>query len=175
MMIHQICCNKWILKRLQNYATHLELQNSLWSSLSWSVKEILKHSLTNLQETKDTRTVKTNSFYYYYILNGGENGVSLTGVHVRSVRQRLGLPPKTHGFLLLLLQDEAAQVGLDLDAKHREFLSVHFCESLFFSSNTNLFQLLLLQRLGLFCQVFKLILLLQPLLPPLDLCKNSTT
>lgn len=41
----------------------------------------------------------------------------LTGVHVRSVGQRLGLPPKTDGFLLLLLlllQDEPTQVGLDL-------------------------------------------------------------
>lgn len=38
----------------------------------------------------------------------------LTGVHVCSVRQRLGLPPITDSFLLLLLQDEPAQVGLDL-------------------------------------------------------------
>lgn len=55
------------------------------------------------------------------------------------------------------------------------FVRVSEFKKLFFFLHTNLFQLLLLQRLGLFCQVFKLILLLQLLLPPLDLCKNSTT
>lgn len=40
-------------------------------------------------------------------------------------------------------------------------------------SPTNLFQLLFLQRLGLLCQVFKLILFLQLLLPPLNLWNSS--
>lgn len=39
-----------------------------------------------------------------------------------SVRQRLGLPPIADSFLLLLLHDEPAQVGLDLGVKHRESL-----------------------------------------------------
>lgn len=70
-----------------------------------------------------------------------------TGVHVRSVGQRLRLPPEVHGLLLLLLQDEPAQVGLDL------------------------LQLLLRQHLGLVRLVLRLVLLLQPPLVPLDLCK----
>lgn len=71
--------------------------------------------------------------------------LSPTGVHVRSVGQRLRLPPEVDGLLLLLLQDEAAQVGLDL------------------------LQLLLRQRLGLVRLVLPLVLLLQPPLVPLDL------
>lgn len=103
-------------------------------------------------------------------------------MHVRSVGQRLGLPPKTDGFLLLLLlllQDEPSQVGLDLGVNtvSRYTASVGFGRRrdvfLFSASRTNLVQLLLLQRLGLVRQVFKLVFLLQPLLLPLDLCKNS--
>lgn len=105
-------------------------------------------------------------------------------MHVRSVGQRLGLPPKTDGFLLLLLlllQDEPTQVGLDLGVNtvSRYTASVGFGKAkgrfLFFFSapRTNLVQLLLLQRLGLVRQVFKLVFLLQPLLLPLYLCKKS--
>lgn len=54
----------------------------------------------------------------------------LTGVHVCSVRQRLGLPPVTDSFLLLLLQDESAKVGLDLRVKtvshYGALVLVHF-------------------------------------------------
>lgn len=100
-----------------------------------------------------------------------------TGVHVCSVRQRLGLPPITDGFLLLLLQDEPAQVGLDLGQNSMTCLGSTDGQFfvLFFSRwfHTNLFQFLLLQRLGLVRQVFKLVLLLQPLLLPLYLCKDS--
>lgn len=77
--------------------------------------------------------------------------LSPTGVHVRSVGQRLRLPPEMNGLLLLLLQDEPAQVGLDL------------------------LQLLFRQRLGLVRLVLHLVLLLlQPPLVPLNLCKNVT-
>lgn len=74
------------LKETTNYATHWELQNSLGSSLSWSVKEILKHLLTNLQETKNTRTVKTNSLYYhhYYYVEVKTASVSLVCMCVLS-------------------------------------------------------------------------------------------
>lgn len=104
-------------------------------------------------------------------------------MHVRSVGQRLGLPPKTDGFLLLLLlllQNEPTQVGLDLGvntvSRYTASAGVRKAKGrfVFFSaSRTNLVQLLLLQRLGLVRQVFKLVFLLQPLLLPLYLCKNS--
>lgn len=45
--------------------------------------------------------------------------VGLTGVHVRPVGQRLCLPPEVHGFVLLLLEDQTAQVGLDLRSEER--------------------------------------------------------
>lgn len=107
-------------------------------------------------------------------------GGSLTGVHVCSVWQWLCLPPKANGLLLLLLQDEATQVGLDLDPPKTPSVMLlvipfeHECASYSSCSLTNLFQLLFLQRLGLLCQVFKLIFFfLQLLLPPLNLCNSS--
>lgn len=97
-------------------------------------------------------------------------------MHVCSVGQRLRLPPKTDSLLLLLLQDETAQVGLDLEPPQTPSVSSTLvCDCVChysFVVLTNLLQFLLLQRLGLIGQVFKLIFLLQLLLPPLNLCKS---
>lgn len=44
----------------------------------------------------------------------------LTAVHVRPVRKGLCLPPEVDSFFLLLLQDQAAQVGLDLKMQQQQ-------------------------------------------------------
>lgn len=117
-----------------------------------------------------------------WTLKGEEAADALTGVHVCSVGQWLCLPPIVNGLFLLLLQDETTQVGLDLDSPQTQDPSVitpgcYYCVCVAPDVlPTNLFQLLLLQRPGLVCQVFKLIfLLLDLLLPPLDLCNRSTS
>lgn len=116
-----------------------------WPSLSLSVTETCKRLLTGLCGNKRPR-LRTN-WSRGPTRGRGRSQRWRTGVHVRSVGQRLRLPPEMNGLLLLLLQDEPAQVGLDL------------------------LQLLFRQRPGLVPLVLRLVLLLQPPLVPLNLCK----
>ena len=75
------------------------------------------HLLTNLPVRKERNKSERR---FILRLRCVKTTDRLTAVHVSSVGQRLRLPPEVNGFLLLLLQDQTAQVGLYLESPKTE-------------------------------------------------------
>lgn len=72
-----------------------------------------------LHQTNQCRQACADKLHQTSLRRRATGDCRLTVVHVRSVGERLCLPPEVDGFLLLLLEDQTAQVGLDLKMQQK--------------------------------------------------------